>query len=50
MVRVAGGREVVVVLTRTHARQLGLVEGTRVWLTASSGAVTVPAMRALIGA
>ena len=41
------GGEVTVVLTRTHARRLEIVEGTRVWLTASSGATTVPAMVAV---
>jgi sulfate/thiosulfate transport system ATP-binding protein len=32
------GREVAVTTTRAHARALGLEEGDRVWLTASSGA------------
>jgi sulfate transport system ATP-binding protein len=38
------GDEVSVVLTRTHARQLELAEGVRVWVTAASGATTVPPM------
>jgi sulfate transport system ATP-binding protein len=42
------GREVSVVTTRAHARALDLVEGERVWLTPSSGAATVPAMRSLL--
>jgi sulfate transport system ATP-binding protein len=37
------GEEVNVVLTRTHARQLGLDVGVRVWVTAASGALTMPA-------
>ena len=41
------GREVSVVTTRAHARALGLGEGDRVWLTPSSGAATVPAMKSL---
>jgi sulfate transport system ATP-binding protein len=45
-VATAGG-DVTVVLTRTHARQLELVEGATVWLTAASGATTVPAMVAV---
>jgi sulfate/thiosulfate transport system ATP-binding protein len=39
------GQEVHVVTTRTHARTMGMEEGTRVWLTAATGAVTVPSMR-----
>jgi sulfate transport system ATP-binding protein len=38
------GDDVVVVLTRTHARSLGLEPGARVWLTPAPGAITVPAM------
>jgi sulfate transport system ATP-binding protein len=41
------GQEVAVVTTRAHARSLDLREGERVWLTPSSGAATVPAMRSL---
>ena len=39
------GEEVSVVLTRTHARALGLVEGMTVWLAPASGASVVPRMR-----
>ena len=39
------GGEVLVVLTRTHARALDLAEAERVWLTAATGAITVPAMK-----
>jgi sulfate transport system ATP-binding protein len=39
------GQEVTVVTTRAHSRTLGLQEGMRVWITPSSGAATVPAMR-----
>jgi len=41
------GEEVIVVLTRTHARSLGVEVGRHVWLTAADGATTVPAMRAI---
>jgi len=41
------GEEVVVVLTRTHARSLGLDTGRHVWLTPTAGATTVPAMQAV---
>ena len=41
--------EVTVVMTRTHARSLGLEADVEVWLTPASGATTVPAM-ALVGA
>ena len=34
------GAEVSVVLTRTHARALGLAEGSTVWLSAAAGATT----------
>jgi sulfate/thiosulfate transport system ATP-binding protein len=44
------GKEVSVVTTRAHARSLGLQEGERVWLTPSSGAATVPAMKPLVPA
>ena len=43
------GDEVSVVLTRTHARELGLEEGTRVWVTPASGALSVPTMVATAG-
>jgi sulfate transport system ATP-binding protein len=39
------GEEVSVVMTRTHARSLGLVEGSTVWLTVTAGATVVPSMR-----
>ncbi|MCW2765987.1 MAG: sulfate transporter ATP-binding protein [Nocardioides sp.] len=39
------GVEVTVLMTRTHARQMGIEQGARVWLTPASGATTVPAMR-----
>lgn len=41
------GEPVSVVLTRTHARSLGIDVGTRVWLTAADGATTVPSMVAV---
>ncbi|MCW2814704.1 MAG: sulfate transporter ATP-binding protein [Nocardioides sp.] len=37
------GSEVLVVLTRTHARVLDLAEGSKVWLTPTPGATMVPA-------
>jgi sulfate/thiosulfate transport system ATP-binding protein len=46
-VDIEGADPVTVVLTRTHARNLELAEGVQVWLTAASGAVTVPAMVAV---
>lgn len=39
------GDEVNVVLTRTHARAIGLEPDVRVWLTPAQGATVVPAMR-----
>ncbi|WP_426242527.1 sulfate/molybdate ABC transporter ATP-binding protein [Nocardioides sp. LHG3406-4] len=41
------GDDVTVVLTRTHARSLGIEEGGTVWLTPSAGAVVVPRMKAV---
>ncbi len=41
------GSEVLVVLTRTHARSLDLSEGRRVWLSPASGAITVSDMVAV---
>jgi sulfate transport system ATP-binding protein len=38
------GEEVSVVLTRTHATALGLEDGATVWVTATPGAIAVPAM------
>nr|WP_246299866.1 TOBE-like domain-containing protein [Nocardioides panaciterrulae] len=43
------GEVVTVVVTRTLARAIGLVEGMPVWLTPATGAVTVPAMRSVAG-
>lgn len=40
-----GGEEVSVVMTRTHARSLGVREGSTVWLTVTAGATVVPSMR-----
>jgi sulfate transport system ATP-binding protein len=42
-----GAEPVSVVLSRTHARSLDLELGSKVWLTAAVGAVTVPAMVAV---
>ena len=42
------GQEVSVVTTRAHARALDLADGERVWLSPSSGAATVPAMKSLL--
>jgi len=41
------GEEVTVVLTRTHAKALGIEEGSTVWVTAVPGAISVPAMSAV---
>jgi sulfate/thiosulfate transport system ATP-binding protein len=41
-----GGQEVLVTMTRTLARSLGVEEGAKVWLTAAKGATTVPVMAA----
>lgn len=43
------GDVVNVVLTRTHARQLDLEEGARVWVTPATGAIAVAAMQAAAG-
>jgi len=43
----AGAGPVSVVLSRSHARSLDLELGSKVWLTAAVGAVTVPAMVAV---
>ena len=40
------GEEVTVVLTRTHAKALGIEEGSTVWVTGVPGAISVPAMSA----
>ena len=42
------GTEITVVMTRTHARHLGIEEGVKVWLTPASGATTIPAMGSLV--
>jgi sulfate transport system ATP-binding protein len=41
------GAEVLVTMTRTLARNLGIQEGAKVWLTAARGATTVPVMAAV---
>jgi len=43
------GQEVAVVMTRTHARALGIEEGATVWLTPASGATVIPRMRLAAG-
>jgi len=43
------GEEVTVVLSRTHARQLELETGTRVWVTAAQGALTMPSTAVISG-
>ena len=40
--------DVTVVLTRSHARELGLDVGSKVWLAANRGATTFPALRAVV--
>jgi sulfate transport system ATP-binding protein len=42
--------EVTVILTRSHARELRLEAGHRVWLAANRGATTMPVIRALSSA
>ena len=39
--------EVTVVLTRSHARELDLEVGSRVWLAPNRGATTMPVVRAV---
>jgi sulfate transport system ATP-binding protein len=39
--------EVTVVLTRSHARELDLDVGSRVWLSANRGATVMPVIRAV---
>jgi sulfate transport system ATP-binding protein len=41
------GADVLVSMTRTLARNLGVEEGAKVWLTAAKGATTVPVMAAV---
>ena len=43
----SGAEPVSVVMSRSHARGLDLELGSKVWLTAAVGAVTVPAMVAV---
>jgi sulfate transport system ATP-binding protein len=42
------GEEVLVVMTRIQARQLGLEQDVRVWVTPAAGATTVPAAAAAV--
>jgi sulfate transport system ATP-binding protein len=42
------GEDVLIVITRTHARQLGLEPGVRVWITPAAGATATPSMRAAV--
>ena len=46
LVLTENGQEVSVVMTRTHARAIGIREGSTVWLTPASGAAVVRAMSA----
>src|SRR4051812_39879693 len=48
-VRAAGGADVLVTMTRTLARNLGVTEGAQVWLTAAKGATSVPVMTSVAG-
>ncbi|CAB4703794.1 MAG: sulfate ABC transporter ATP-binding protein [Actinobacteria bacterium] len=48
-VTTAAGDEITVLMTRTHARSLGLEVGVSVWLTPATGATTVPVMGSLVG-
>ena len=43
------GQEVSVVMTRTHARSLGVAEGSTVWLTPATGATVIPRMELAVG-
>lgn len=36
------GEDVVVTMTRSHMRHIGVEDGSKVWLAASAGAITVP--------
>ncbi|HCB04927.1 MAG TPA: sulfate ABC transporter ATP-binding protein [Nocardioides sp.] len=42
-----GSGDVLVTMTRTLARNLGVAEGAKVWLTTAKGATTVPVMSAV---
>lgn len=44
-VTTTAGDDVVVTMTRSHMRHLGVEDGSTVWLTAAPGAVTVPGGR-----
>jgi sulfate transport system ATP-binding protein len=39
------GEDVSVVMTRTHARSVGIDQGSTVWLTVTAGATVVPSLR-----
>ena len=39
--------DITVVLTRSHARELDLATGTKVWLAANRGATTFPSLHAV---
>ena len=41
------GNDVLVSMTRTLARNTGVEEGAKVWLTAAKGAISVPVMAAV---
>ena len=41
------GSDVLVTMTRTLARNPGVEEGAKVWLTAAKGAISVPVMTAV---
>jgi sulfate transport system ATP-binding protein len=41
------GDDTTVVLTRSHARELDLEVGSRVWLSANRGATRMPVVRAV---
>jgi sulfate transport system ATP-binding protein len=43
------GQEVSVVMTRTHARSLGIDTGSTVWLTPATGATIIPRMELAVG-
>jgi sulfate/thiosulfate transport system ATP-binding protein len=43
-VTLEGGDEVVVTMTRSHQKHIGVEEGSKVWLTVSKGAITVPVL------
>jgi sulfate/thiosulfate transport system ATP-binding protein len=46
-VRTEDGSDVLVSMTRTLARNTGVEEGAKVWLTAAKGAISVPVMTAV---